>query len=444
MHRYYLILLLLSSGPLHLSAQAIMDEYARLALRQNQTITERKALERKQAFALAHAGKLAGPEVDFVAGYTLAGGGRSIELPVGFLLNDVYSTLNNLTGTQNFQQIRNEEVTFLPNNFYDVRFRLRQPILQPDIKYNKLIKEEELTLASQQTGQASRDLIHEVKSVYLQWMQAAEVVSILHEGLLLLQENKRITDALIQNGQGLPSARMRIHAELEQVQAQIQKAQADLTNAATYFNFLLHEPADAPILKDNLDAIPDIPVTIADIQKREELQQLETGKRIQSLALKLEEKQHAPTLGLQIEAGSQAFAPAWGGYYLGGIQLEIPIWDNRKSKLRQQEWQAHIDATEARYNWTRKAFEVQYQNEVQRMIADVALYESYSSLHEANQRYYQEMLRRYKEGLAGYIELLDARTQVTHARLQQNIARYQAWLRHVTIERLTAVEPIEK
>jgi hypothetical protein len=47
--------------------------------------------------------------------YTLAAGGRTIELPIGDLLNDVYSSLENLTGSA-FHRLK-IKCGFTPNNF---------------------------------------------------------------------------------------------------------------------------------------------------------------------------------------------------------------------------------------------------------------------------------------------------------------------------------------
>jgi outer membrane protein TolC len=442
MNRIYLFAVIYFCSLITLRSQSVLDQYVRQAIDQNLSIKENKSLERKQEMALAHAGKLAGPEVNFQTTYTLAAGGRSIALPVGSLLNDVYSTLNTLTGTQNFRQIENQEVQFLPDNYYDARFRITQPILQPEIKYNKLIKKEELTLAGLQTDQTVRDLIKDVKTSYFHWMQAREAISIIDQGIGLLQENKRITESLIKNGQAIPSALMRIESEIQQVNAQKQKAESDVTNAASYFNFLLNRPVGSEIIADTVQTVPLIPLQ-SDAQPREELQQLETGKKIQELALKLEQKQHAPTLGLQVDLGSQAYAPDWGGYVLAGLQLEIPIWDNQKSKLKQKEWQAQLDATQAKYEWSKNAFDIQLATERESLRSDLAIYDSYTSMMLSNNRYYLETLRRYKEGLSNYIELLDARTQVTNTQLEQNLAKYQSWLRQTNIERLAASTTIQ-
>ncbi|HJW31137.1 MAG TPA: TolC family protein, partial [Saprospiraceae bacterium] len=331
---------------------------------------------------------------------------------------------------------------FLPNNYYDTKLRITQPILQPEVKYNKLIKQEELNLAGLATDQTTRDLVRDVKTTYLQWKQAHDAIEILNQGLSLLAENKRITESLIKNGAGLPSALIRIESEITTVNAQKQKATSDLANAAAYFNFLLARPAESSI---ESDSIPDVPEMKDDltITGREELQQIKSGNHLQNLAMTLEEKHFAPRLGVQVDVGSQEFVPNWGGYFLGGVQLEVPIWDNKKSKLRRQAWASSIASGDAQYEWTRSAFEIQLQNEQRSLASDLAVYESYTQVLASNQRYYEETVKRYKEGLANYIELLDARTEITNTRLQQNIAKYQAWIRQANIERMSASAAIQ-
>ncbi len=442
MKRIHFFSFLFSFFFFHLNGQAILDQYVQQAIDQNLTIDQRKAMERKQQYALEHAGKLAGPEVSFLTTYTVAYKGRNIELPLGDLLNPVYSALNDITGTQNFPPVANQEFNFLPNNFYDVRFRITQPVLQPEIKYNKLIKKEEVTMAGLQTDETVRDLTQQVKTAYFQWMRAGEAIYIMDQGLALLKENKRITESLIKNGQAIPSAAMRIQSDIDHLAALREKSISNQINAAANFNFLLNRPPGTEILPEVFEGVPTIPMQY-DLSGREELQQIQTGIKIQELALQLEEKQHAPTLGLQLELGSQAFAADWGGYVLGGVQLEIPIWDNKKSQLKQKEWKAQMEATEASYAWTKNAFDVQMGAELENLRSDIALYNSYTELLNSNQRFYDETVRRYKEGISNYIELLDARTEVTSTQLEQNLAKYQSWISYVKIERMAASSPIE-
>ncbi len=438
----YLFIFILGLSSTVLPAQKVLDQYVEQAIQNNLLVQEKKSLERRQEIRLEEASRHFGPEVNFIANYTLAAGGRNIEFPVGTLLNPVYGALNKLTESQDFPMIADQSINFLPNNFYDAKVRITQPILRPEIKYNKWIKAEEVSLSGLQTTQTIRDLVRDVKTAYIRWLQAKEVIGIMDQGIVLLKENKRIAESLIKNGQAIPSARMRIDSDLAVLNAQQQKAKADLKNAASYFNFLLHQPGDTPILSDTFERVPDL-ILVDDITAREELLQIKAGERIQELAMNLEEKHFAPKLGVQIDIGSQAYGVGWGGYVLGGVQLEVPIWDNKQSKLRQQEWRVGIEANQLNYEWSKQAFETQLQSEIENLTSDISIYESYSSLLTSNQRYYEETVRRYKEGLANYIELLDARTQVTNTQLQQNLAKFQSWIRQINIERIAATATIE-
>jgi outer membrane protein TolC len=425
-----------------LHSQRVLDRYVEEAINNNLGVKEKKLLEQKVLYSLNRAEKESGPEVKLLTSYTLAAGGRTIEVPLGTLLNDVYSTLNNLTGTNDFPQVENQSVPLLPNNFYDIRFRISQPLLQPEIKYNKLIQQEEVNLSGLQTSQTIRDLVRDVKTAYLQWMRAHDAIDIIDQGAVLLKENKRITESLIKNGSGLPSALIRIEAEITNVDAQRQKVVNDMANAAAFFNFLLARPGDSEIEVDSLIAIPQLPDSL-DVATREELQQIKTTNQIQSLALTLEEKHFAPRLGIQVDLGSQDFIQDWGPYVLGGLQLEIPIWDNKKSSLKRQEWEASIAAVDTKYQLTKEAFQTQLTSEIRSLQSDLAIYNSYTASLNSNQRYYTETARRYKEGLASYIELLDARTEVTNTKLLQNLAKYQSWIRQVNIERISASANIQ-
>src|SRR5690606_36731998 len=84
------------------------------------------------------------PAVEFGMSYTLATGGRTIDFPVGDLLNNVYSTLNELTQSSQFPQLENVNVDFLANNFYDAKFRVSMPLINPDLSYQKDIREKQV------------------------------------------------------------------------------------------------------------------------------------------------------------------------------------------------------------------------------------------------------------------------------------------------------------
>ena len=77
------------------------------------------------------------PTLALDARYSRAEGGREIELPLGTLLNPVYSTLNDLLAAQGqppaFAPIEDQTIPFLREREQDTRLTLRQPLYAPAI-----------------------------------------------------------------------------------------------------------------------------------------------------------------------------------------------------------------------------------------------------------------------------------------------------------------------
>ena len=118
-----------------------LDNYVQIGLENNLALKQKEFNYKKSMHALKEARGMFFPSVSIEARYTRAGGGREIEFPVGDLLNPVYSTLNQLTGTQSFPQLDNERIPFLREKEHETKLRLVQPLFQ----YGIYAKSGELT-----------------------------------------------------------------------------------------------------------------------------------------------------------------------------------------------------------------------------------------------------------------------------------------------------------
>src|SRR5690606_6943551 len=121
------------------AAQEVLEAYVTEGLESNLVLKQRNVSLEKATYALKEAKGLFLPTVVLQAGYQTADGGRNIPLPIGDLLNPVYRTLNELTGSGNFPEIENETINFLPRNYYDAHIRTTLPIMNTDIRANKQI-----------------------------------------------------------------------------------------------------------------------------------------------------------------------------------------------------------------------------------------------------------------------------------------------------------------
>ncbi len=413
-----------------------LDRYIQQALLHHGLIKEQSALieEKKVGYALAK--KLFSPEINLGTSYTLALGGRNIAFPIGDLLNPVNDALNDLTNSSKFPTLENQTIQFLPNNFYDIRTRITQPIINPEIKIGQTIKREQIALQEMQRDIIERDVIRDVKKAYYQYLLTLQAIDILAQSQLILDESDRVTQSLIRNGVALPSTALRIQAERAKINTQLYAAQHQRTDAASYLNFMIGRPAADSIEVQRTTALPDLTTYRTEI-KNEELMTLDKSMEIQHHLIDLEKKYNAPRLGAQLDLGSQNFDFKWGGYVLGGLQLDVPIWNNKKNLIRQQEIKAGINAVIEKRNWASQSFHFQLDQAQRQVKTAIDQYHSYTPILDMSRRYFTEIFKKFKEGQANPTELIDAQAQITLALLQQNIALYQSWIHAVDFERFT-------
>lgn len=429
------IIVLLYSNEVYAQSTSL-DQYIKQALQSNGLIQEQTALIEEKKIGLQLANKQFSPEVNFGTRYTLAVGGRNIAFPIGDLLNPVNNALNDLTKSNQFPTYENQKIQFLPSNFYDFYARITQPILQPEIKTGQSIKKEQIALQELQRDVVIRDVIRDVKKAYYHYLQSRQGLDILAQGQLILDESDRVTQSLIRNDLALPSTALRIQAERAKIKTQMVAAMNQSKDAAALLNYLVGRPYTDSVHAIKEAHLPDLALYSQEI-KKEELNTLDKSLEIQQLLIELEKKSRAPKLGAQVDLGSQNFNFKWGGYALGGVQLEIPLWNNKKSIIRRDEIKASMNVVAAKKDWASKGFQLQMEQAKRQVISSIDQYHSHTPILDMSRRYYTEILRKFKEGLSNPSELIDAQTQITLAQLQQNIAFYQSWVNAADLERLT-------
>ncbi|MFZ1750447.1 MAG: TolC family protein, partial [Saprospiraceae bacterium] len=265
--------------------------------------------------SLQEAQSMYGPTVVLGGQYTLAAGGRNIEFPVGDLLNPAYSTLNQLTMTNAFPRIDNVNEQFLPNNFYDLRFRVTQPIYYPDIAIGKKIKSGLADIKRLEIKAYKRVLARDIMNTCIQIKTLEYAFNALLAADTLLWEAKRSTQSLIKNGVALPTALSKIETQLSTLEAQKIDVLTQTENALAY---LRHQTGKHDVATElsNIN-IGGYPNTLTDPSNtREEISQLDKTIEVQRWASLRENMYYRPKLGLQMDVGSQAFDFGFSPYAL--------------------------------------------------------------------------------------------------------------------------------
>lgn len=234
------------------SAQSpVLDNYIQQGLKSNLQLQQEQLNYERSVQNLELARALFFPQVSANASYSLAEGGRKITIPVGDLLNPVYSTLNSLTGTDNFPQIQNVNTQFLPNNFHDTKLRLIQPLFNPEIYFNYKAQKELISVQEAQRRAYENELKFNIISAYYQYLQTEESIIIYEKTRELLTELLKLNQKLVANDKATRDVVLNAAYELDKVEFQSVQAKKNNQVARSYFNFLLNRDLSAEIERDS-------------------------------------------------------------------------------------------------------------------------------------------------------------------------------------------------
>lgn len=435
-------LLGLTIGSNRLYGQSALDVYVKQGLENNESIRQQNFLLNKSMYALNEARSLFGPAVSFAASYTKADGGRAIEFPAGDLLNKAYATLNKLTASNDFAPLKNQSVQLFPDNFYDAHLHTVLPLLNAELIYNKKIRGQQVDLQKSQVMLYKRELARNIKTAYYQYAQAENAVKIYQTSLKLVQENKRINQALFDNQQVNRTAVIRSDNEVAKFQANLTSAEQSRLTAKAYFNFLINKPAGDTIIVDVIDRLPET-VAVADtsVSHREELTQLKISGAISDNNFGLAKSYLIPKVSSFLDLGAQYNAFHWTSnsrYYFFGVSLDWNIFASGKNSWRKKQALAERQSIDAETTYAEQQLRTQLISARNAYRSTVAQYDAAQSQLRSSDTYYRDELRLYKEGKALYIELLDAQNQLINARLQSSNSLFDTWIRFADIERANA------
>ena len=425
-----------------LAAQDVIKKYINQAFENNLLLKEKRVSLEKGLTALKEAKSLFLPVTTFDAQYVLSEGGRTIDIPVGSLMNPVYSTLNQLTTSQKFPEIGNVSEQLNPNNFYDVRIKTVMPIINPDLRINREITKQEISIQQYEIDMYKRELVKEVKSAYFHYLTATRAIRIYRSALAVVNQNLKLNRSLLQNGKGLPAYVSRAESEVNKVEVQLQNAMNDQNNARSYFNFLLNKPLHEEIVSSPDDFVPEkLPDTVLNVSQREELKSLSMMGNINNNVLKMNRAFRTPRLNAFIDIGSQGFdfnVDSKSLFYLAGLQMKIPLFTGKANLYKIEQTQLTARSVELKKENTNKQLELAAS--VSRNNVDNA-WNAWLSLlkqEESANKYFQLINRGYQAGINSFIEFLDARNQMTTVQLQLNIQKYRVMIAIADYERQTA------
>lgn len=430
--------------------QTQLDKYIEEGLAKNIALQQKKISLEKAIYSLKIATSYFFPSIQLDGDYSSGEGGRNISIPVGDMLNPVYSTLNQLTQSSMFPQLDNVKVNFFPFHYYDVKLKTTMPLLNTDLILNRNIQNDEVQLQNYSVDVYKRELIKEIKTAYYNYLSAVSAEKIYNSALKVAEEGKRVNESLLKNGKGLPVYILRSESEVAEIESKIVEAGNLAQTAKRYFNFLLNKNQEADV-----DTSYNVRLKISEVDSiisggygsacREELNMLETGIKMNESLLQMNKLYWVPKINAFLYLGAQD--QIWNynhnsRYYLFGFQLSVPVFEAFRNGYKVEEAELDVKDTRLNLDQTRNQLKLSQSNARGDLMAARQNYYTAIQKYKAATSYERLIEKGYKEGVNTFIESVDARSQLTQASLMLNINTNKVLSALANYERETAIGKI--
>jgi len=425
----------------------VVDGLVADALRANLEIDMAGATiaERLAALDAARARYL--PLLDFNARYSAADGGRTIDVPVGDLLNPVYSTLNQLTGSARFPTIANQEINFLRSREQDTKLTLSQPLYDARLSPARAAAAADYDAANASRSALASRIERDMRTAYYRWLEARARVEILGVTLELARENLKVNESLFRNGKITRDLVYRAEADVLEVEQTKLAAENATLLAQSYVNLLRNAEFDVPLVAASVDdadvaalktqlaarlgnrslRLPGLAATALD--RRPELKELAAEADAAAAGEHLARAAFRPQLALAVDAGTQGAGYGFTSedrYVLASVVLKFNLFAGGADRAglagARERRKSALDG--------KSLAEQRIRLEVQQALQDFEVAEA--SLGTATKRAeaaagaFRIAERKRDLGQINQAEFVDARRVLTDARLNLNVTRFTA------------------
>ena len=433
------------------SAQDIIANYVREGLQSNLSLQrETLDVERSQA-ALDAARARFFPELALAASYARSEGGRSIDLPLGNLVNPIYATLNQLLSAQGkpaaFGQIDNSSIGFLLPRNQDSRLTLRQPVYAPAIPAAVNAQKALLGAAEYARVALARRLKRDITVAWLNVVRSQKATAIYDSSNKLLQENLRVNESLLRNGKITQDQVLRARAELLATQQQLSEAHNLQSQAANYLNFLLNRPLDSQIETAAVeDEISHATLDLASLRSaalaaRPELGQANKNIEASRSQLRVARSAYWPTLSLGVDTGIQGPDYQFGSgrnFDTISLLLNWKLFDAGGRSAQLHAMRASTRQAELAQDELAQQIRLEVQQALDNLNTSSDGVATAKARAEAARAAFRIASRKRDEGVINQVEFMDARNTLSSAELNLNLTRFELLARQADLDYATA------
>ena len=389
------------------------------------------------------------PVIDFAARYSVADGGRTIEFPVGDLLNPVYETLDQMLAAQGqapqFPRVRNESIAFLRDQEQETKLVLEQPLYEPRIGPAVDATRADAARAEADLAALRSQVIRDVKQAYYRWIAAQQAVAVLDATLDATRENLRANASLYRNGKVTRDLVYRAEADVLEVEQERLATASRVRIAQSYVNLLRNAALSQPLPQASLDAATierfrarllavlagrqvNAPL-LQDLasQRREELKGLDAAIAVGEARQELARAAFKPSLAFGAEAGIQGTDYGFADedrYVLASLVLRFNAFRGGADQAALREARALTEQLRANRELAGQRVRLEVQQALENFEVAEASLDTAAKRAEAAAGAFAITSRKRDLGQINQAEFIDARRAQTDAQL--NVTRVRA------------------
>ncbi len=440
-------------GALQAQNQTALDRYLQTALDNNIALQQKNLSYEKSLAALREAKNTFFPKLSLEARFSVANGGRTIDFPIGDLMNPVYQNLNlinNLNEAANpdyptlpeYPELDNEQIYFLRPTEHETKLRVVMPVFNAAILQNHRIKQNLAEVEKISVEVYKEELTLEVKKAYFNYAKAVQAQELYENTLALVQENQRTSESLHRNNKVTLDVTYAATAQVAEIEQQLAEAEKNVKVAEAYFNFLLNRNYNDPIEVEKDAAVAKVVLTPDAArqqaqQNRAELQQLNYYLSVADNNVKLKRSNYLPNVNLVADYGFQGTTYSFGkndDYAMGSLVMSWNLFDPTQGAKMQQAKIERLEL-EKQKEQLRQQIGLQVSSAYYDIEAGLKKIQSAEAEIAAADKAYRLVNKKFSQGQANLVELTDARTQLTNAGQKQIIAHYDYAIKIAEFER---------
>ncbi|MEM1055693.1 MAG: TolC family protein [Bacteroidota bacterium] len=454
----------LAAQPVAAQPVPVVESLVADGLAANPTLARFSAATEAASASTRAARSAFGPTVGIEARGTVAEGGRTIDLPLGELLNPVYETLDELRARDGlpptFPRLEDEAFA-LARTEVDVRLVAEQPVFVPALGASLRAARAQEAAAEAARDAYAAELAGAIRAAYWRYRAAARGVEVQEAAARRVAEFQRRAERERAAGAGLRVAVVRASAEVLAVETDLREAERARTLALASLNRLVGRPLSTPAPEDPEAPVPDtLPagplrlVTEADpsteitadeletsaVAARAELIALGAAVDARDAAVSAARAEFLPTLGVRVDAGATGGQDALDEpFVLASAVVRWRPFGSAGDGARVARARAERAVAEAERAATEADIRLQVRDAHERLAV------AYADLRFAGERValgeegFRLTTRLVSLGDANQADFIDAQTALTQAEQALIVARFEVLARLAELEAATGL-----